>query len=398
MKRLLAILLSSLMLLCMGASAQDTSSQESRKARLEQEIALLDKQIRDTEAKSKDAMSILELTRRKISSRKELVRESDKEIASINRDITAKQKEINAIRAKLDTLTSHYNRLLTSAYKHRDARLWYMYILSSANVAQGLRRYSYFKNLSADLNRQGMRIKEVQAELELQREALQKLRAEAQKLRDQRVRETESLQAEEKEAQKQVNAIQKNRSKYQSELNAKKKQVDALNREIAKIIAEAMKTDTKKSNSKDAKPKEEIDYKLAGEFQANKGKLPWPADGPVLEHFGKQFNSVFKNLKMPDNQGVTIATAPGATVKAVYDGTVKSIIVMPGYNQCVLVQHGNYFTFYCKLGAVSVKSGDRVKTGDKIGTVDTISGQTQLHFEVWQGSKPQNPETWLRPR
>lgn len=386
------------MLLCMGASAQDTSSQESRKARLEQEIALLDKQIRDTEAKSKDAMSILELTRRKISSRKELVRESDKEIASINRDITAKQKEINAIRAKLDTLTSHYNRLLTSAYKHRDARLWYMYILSSANVAQGLRRYSYFKNLSADLNRQGVRIKEVQAELELQREALQKLRAEAQKLRDQRVRETESLQAEEKEVQKQVNAIQKNRSKYQSELNAKKKQVDALNREIARIIAEAMKTDTKKSNSKDAKPKEEIDYKLAGEFQANKGKLPWPADGPVLEHFGKQFNSVFKNLKMPDNQGVTIATAPGATVKAVYDGTVKSIIVMPGYNQCVLVQHGNYFTFYCKLGAVSVKSGDRVKTGDKIGTVDTISGQTQLHFEVWQGSKPQNPETWLRPR
>lgn len=386
------------MLLCMGASAQDTSSQESRKARLEQEIALLDKQIRDTEAKSKDAMSILELTRRKISSRKELVRESDKEIASINRDITAKQKEINAIRAKLDTLTSHYNRLLTSAYKHRDARLWYMYILSSANVAQGLRRYSYFKNLSADLNRQGVRIKEVQAELELQKEALQKLRAEAQKLRDQRVRETESLQAEEKEVQKQVNAIQKNRSKYQSELNAKKKQVDALNREIAKIIAEAMKTDTKKSNSKDAKPKEEIDYKLAGEFQANKGKLPWPADGPVLEHFGKQFNSVFKNLKMPDNQGVTIATAPGATVKAVYDGTVKSIIVMPGYNQCVLVQHGNYFTFYCKLGAVSVKSGDRVKTGDKIGTVDTISGQTQLHFEVWQGSKPQNPETWLRPR
>lgn len=69
---------------------------------------------------------------------------------------------------------------------------------------------------------------------------------------------------------------------------------------------------------------------------------------------------------------------------------------MPGYNKCVLVQHGNYFSFYCKLGNVNVKVGDKVKTGDTIGTVDTLDGSTQLHFEIWKGTTPQNPETWLR--
>jgi murein DD-endopeptidase MepM/ murein hydrolase activator NlpD len=51
---------------------------------------------------------------------------------------------------------------------------------------------------------------------------------------------------------------------------------------------------------------------------------------------------------------------------------------------------------YCKLKNVSVKADDKVKTGDVLGTVDTINGQTQLHFELWQGKKPQNPESWLK--
>ena len=43
-----------------------------------------------------------------------------------------------------------------------------------------------------------------------------------------------------------------------------------------------------------------------------------------------------------------------------------------------------------------VKAGDKVRTGQALGTIDTINGQTQLHFEVWKGKTPQNPEQWLR--
>ena len=70
---------------------------------------------------------------------------------------------------------------------------------------------------------------------------------------------------------------------------------------------------------------------------------------------------------------------------------------MPGYDQCVLVQHGEYFTFYCKLKRVYVKSGDKISTGDRIGEISlNEDGNAELHFQLWKGTDKQNPENWLR--
>ena len=93
---------------------------------------------------------------------------------------------------------------------------------------------------------------------------------------------------------------------------------------------------------------------------------------------------------------MNIALAKDTAIKAVFDGVVANVVVIPGYNQCVLVQHGGYFTFYCKLASVNVKAGEKVKTGQVLGRVDTIAGETQLHFELWEGKTPRNPELWLR--
>ena len=99
---------------------------------------------------------------------------------------------------------------------------------------------------------------------------------------------------------------------------------------------------------------------------------------------------------MPQNNGFDLAVEKGEKAKVVFDGIVRQVMVLPGYNQCVMVDHGDYFTLYCKLRNVTVKAEDKVKTGDVLGTVDTINGQTQLHFELWQGKKALNPETWLK--
>ena len=69
-------------------------------------------------------------------------------------------------------------------------------------------------------------------------------------------------------------------------------------------------------------------------------------------------------------------------MKAVFNGVVKQIVVVPGYNQCVLVQHGEYFTFYCKLGSVAVKAGDKVKTGQVLGHVAIGLDDIQVHFQL----------------
>ena len=374
-----------------GLHAQDTRAQEAKKARLEREIAIIDRQLAENSSKSSAMLSNLTLIRKKISNRKALVAESDRQIRQISDNMYLKQRQINRLQARVDTLTNHYSRLVLSAYKNRDSRIWYMYMLASDNIGQAFRRYSYFKNLSSQMNQEAKEILKMQEELVSEREQLAAMRKEAQEVKSERVKELEKLRKEEVQADNVVRKLKKNRKTYQNQLAAKKKEVVALNREIERIVAAAMK-----SSGKSGKKSEPIDYKLAEEFSKNKGKLPWPADGPVVGRFGRQFHPVFRNLELPPNNGMDIALAKESGVKAVFKGVVKQVLVMPGYNQCLLVQHGNYFTFYCKLKSVNVKAGAKVNTGDVIGTVDTINGDTQLHFEVWKGTKPQNPESWLR--
>lgn len=397
MKRIY-ILTVTLLLALAPLAAQDVSRQESRKAKLEREIELLDRQIAQNASKSSSLLASLELVRKNIENRKALVRESDREIRRYNDSLYLKQLHINRLKARVDTLTAHYSRLVMSAYKNRDARVWYMYILASDDLGQAYRRFGYFKNLSSKMKEEAQKIRAMKEELEGERARLAQMKKDAEKVKAQRVKELESLRKDETASANMVAQLKKDRKKYENQLKAKKKEVEALNREIKRIIEEAMKQKGKPSSGSTGPAKDDpAAIALSAEFSKNKGKLPWPVNGSIVGKFGKQFHPVFKNLQLPANNGVDIAVAKGAEVKAVFDGVVKQVFVMPGYNQCVLVQHGkNYFTFYCKLGSTKVKAGNRVSTGDVIGSVETQSGANSFHFELWKDNVPQNPESWIR--
>ena len=383
--------------------AQDTKAQEEKIARLQQEIALLNNQLKDNASQSSNALSELTLIRKQIKSRQELIAESDKKISAIRRSISEKQHEIDVIQARLDTLNYYYAKLIHNAYKNRDTRVWYMYILASDNVAQAFRRFGYLKNLSAEMNVQARKIAAVKAELQEQTAQLQVMQKEAEALRAERQKDVDQLKSEEARSQQIIAKLNKDKKTYQRQLETRRKQVEALNREIAEIIRKATaarqkaaKKDGAKNASGGKKVSSEADVKLSNEFAANRGKLPWPVDGTVLESFGQHYHPVFTNVKLPFNNGVTVAVKANAEVRAVFDGTVEKIMMAPGYNQCVLVRHGDYFTFYCKLKNVRVKAGEAVKTGSVLGIVDTIGGENQMHFQLWAGREPQNPELWLK--
>ncbi len=400
---LFAILLLTLTVGSLPASSQNTKKQEAKREKLQREIAILDGQIKANATKSANALNQLALIRKKVDSRKELVAESDREISEFAATIQAKERQIAIAQARLDTLSDYYDRLVRGAYKNRNAKVWYMYIIASDNLGQAFRRYGYLRDLSKQMSIQAGKIRAAQDTLRRQTEELAVMKKQAETLRGQRVAEMSKLQSEESASQNLVNQLKKDKKKYQQDLAKKQKEVEALNREIERLVRKEMEARKKseakssgKSSTSSASSKP-VDYTLAKQFEANKGKLPWPAEGPVVDHFGQHNHPVYTNLKLPFNNGVTIALQKGTAVKAVFDGEVRQIVVMPGYNKCVLVQHGNYFSFYCKLGSVNVKSGDKVKTGQKIGTVDTIGDETQLHFQIWSGRTPQNPEAWLRP-
>ncbi len=375
------------------AFAQNTKAQEDKIAKLEREIQIINKQLEDNASKSSSMLEDLTLIRKNISNRKALVQESDRKIRRYSDSIYLAQREINRLQVRIDTLTSHYARLVRSAYKNRDARVWYMYMLASDNLGQAFRRFGYFKNLSNQMKAEAQDIRAMQEDLNAKKTRLSEMKKEAESVKKARVAELEKLRKDEVKADNVVKNLKKDRKKYEKQLAANRKEIKALNAEIARIIANAMKSDGKQKADKSKAP---VDMKLDKEFANNKGRLPWPSEGPILSRFGKQFHPVLKNIELPPNNGIDIALSKNTEIKSVFDGVVNQVITMPGYNKCVLVQHGNYFTLYCKMKTVSVKVGDKVKTGTALGIIDTINGQTQLHFEVWKGKNPQNPESWLR--
>ena len=401
MRKLLCIV--ALAVVCaLPAAAQKTSMKtlESQRAQLEKDIALLNRKLEQNSKNKNAALSNLSLLKSKISTRERLIAGCDQTLAMLDDSIRVVQREMKRLQARNDTLTHYYGRLIRGAYKNRDSRLWYMYILSSENIGQGLRRASYLRGMSAQLSAQALKIRETSAKLELEKERLSGLRKESETMRKKVVGERSRLKGEEADANRLVNQLGKDRKKFQSQLQEKNRQKEALNRKIADLIRQESKkssgSSSKKGSTAGKTTTTAVDTKLSNEFAANKGRLPWPVEGAIVERFGKHFHPVYTNVQLPQNNGVTLAVRPGAQAKAVFNGKVTQIVVLPGFNQCVLVSHGNYFTLYCKLRSVSVKVGDAVSTGQVVGTVDSIGGEDLFHFELWNGSTPQNPEGWLR--
>ncbi|MBR1698300.1 MAG: peptidoglycan DD-metalloendopeptidase family protein [Bacteroidales bacterium] len=395
------------MLVCLPAYGQKTSMKklESQRAQLEKDIALINRQLAQNSKNSSAAMNTLTLVRSKISAREKLIAGCDQTLRLLNDSISVCQGELNRLQARYDTLSLYYGRLIRGSYKNRDSRIWYMYVLSSDSMGQAFRRFGYLRSLSAQMSDQALKIRETSARLEVEKERLTTLRNEADEMRRKVVKERASLQDEEAEHSRLVSQLSKDRKKYQQQLQEKNRQKEALNRKIADLIRAqqeaAAKAAAGKGKAKGGKTagkttSTEIDTKLSGEFAANKGRLPWPVEGAVVERFGKHKHPVYTNVDLPQNNGVTLTVKRGAEAKAVFNGKVTQIVVLPGYNQCVLVSHGEYFTLYSKLKTVNVKAGDKVVTGQVVGTVDTIGGEDQFHFELWKGSTPQNPENWLR--
>ncbi|WP_158563234.1 murein hydrolase activator EnvC family protein [Chitinophaga silvatica] len=160
---------------------------------------------------------------------------------------------------------------------------------------------------------------------------------------------------------------------------------------------EPEKTVTRTENVLEATPEA---LALSESFEANRGKLPWPVDaGNIIEHFGIHQHAVMEHITVPSD-GIVIATNKGGNVKSIFDGEVKSVVVMPGSGYVIIIRHGQYFTTYVRLQTTRVKKGDMVKTGQVIGTASTndIENTGEVELQIWKGVNKQDPEQWIRRR
>jgi septal ring factor EnvC (AmiA/AmiB activator) len=136
---------------------------------------------------------------------------------------------------------------------------------------------------------------------------------------------------------------------------------------------------------------------VSQKFEENRGRLPWPVDkGIITLHYGpNKIQGKTKMITVPSD-GVTIETAIGAPVKAIFDGEVRSVFNV-GDKQLVMVRHGKYFTTYGNLSSTNVSKGQTITAGQVIGKAGiNDEGVGEVYLQLDTETTTTNPEPWLR--
>lgn len=382
-----------------NAQSQKQKELEQRKQELLKEIDLIINLQSKTKKKEKSIISKVEDVSYKVNVRKNLIKVSNQQANLLTRQINKNQEDISRMREELKVLKDNYADMIVKSYKSKNEQSRVMFLLSSSNFQQAYKRLQYIKQFADYQKKQGLEIKEKTLQLQEINTELIAQKKEKQKLIEENIKAQKVLEKELKQQEDLMRSVRKSINKFASQVKEKQREADRIDREIEKIIREAIASSNKKAGTTSstgfaltAEAKA-----LAANFVNNKGKLPWPVEkGVVKLRYGKQPHPVVKSVTIQSN-GVRIATEEKANVRSVYDGEVLAVQAMKRGNLTILIQHGNYITVYKNLAKVYVKKGDKVKTKQNIGQVFTNSsnGETILSFSVFKESKTQNPAEWI---
>ena len=385
-----------------GIAQTNTARQkmlENQKKRLQAEIKQINTLLFKNSKKEKSLLSQVEDLEIKISVRSNLVEVNNQQANLITQQINVNQRNITNLRKELQVLKIDYAEMIQKSYKSKSSQNRLMFLFSSEDFLQAYKRVQYMKQYANFRKKQGEEI--VQKTKTLQ--SLNKTLLEQKVQKDALVRENrkvqQELQQERKSQQRLIRGLKSKSRSLAREIKQKQKKAAAIDREIERLIREAIAASNKAAgkNSKNAFALTPEAKLLAANFVANKGQLPWPVEkGIVIQGFGTQPHPVVKTTMIKSN-GVTIATSPKSKARAVFQGEVMSILSFKGSNPTILIKHGNYITTYKNMGKVYVKKGDKVKAKQTIGEIFTHpqTGKTTIQFSVFNELKPQNPKSWI---
>ena len=385
-----------------GIAQTNTARQkmlENQKKRLQAEIKQSNTLLFKNSKKEKSLLSQVEDLEIKISVRSNLVEVNNQQANLLTQQINVNQRNITNLRKELQVLKKDYAEMIQKSYKSKSSQNRLMFLFSSEDFLQAYKRVQYMKQYANFRKKQGEEI--VQKTKTLQ--SLNKTLLEQKVQKDALVRENrkvqQELQQERKSQQRLIRGLKSKSRSLAREIKQKQKKAAAIDREIERLIREAIAASNKAAgkNSKNAFALTPEAKLLAANFVANKGQLPWPVEkGIVIQGFGTQPHPVVKTTMIKSN-GVTIATSPKSKARAVFQGEVMSILSFKGSNPTILIKHGNYITTYKNMGKVYVKKGDKVKAKQTIGEIFTHpqTGKTTIQFSVFNELKPQNPKSWI---
>lgn len=325
-------------------------------------------------AGSRSRLRKLQRRRQQLGSQLEVTR------ANLERSIATLEAQRTRLRARLRAM------YMTGPARELE------YLLSTRSFAQLLTRWD-FLNMVAEQDRILLEnVREQKEEVEANQQALEGDLTEVQVVQKRTTQESSRLASLRKEKASTVKSIQSERQAYE----AAAAELERTAKRIQSLLAQLERR--RREEAARARTEGRNPQPYSGDFAKGLGQLDWPANGKVIGRFGIETHPKFGTQIR--NDGIDIAAAVGAPVRAVAKGRVDfANDDYEGIGGMIVLNHGDgYFTLYSHLDAVLVSSGQEVEPGATIGRVGdagSLKGP-MLHFEVRKGSAAQNPETWLR--
>lgn len=428
-KRNLIALISIFFIGIHSVTAQSLKELEAQKRKAQERLEATQKLLDDTKKSRKGTENELQLITRTIKETNNLIFSINSEIDGLNRDISSLATERNALSRKLTVAKEEYANMVSKNFVFSRQFSPVLFIFSSKNFSQGMRRARYLLEISLYRRKQVEQIKKLNKsvadkEAVLQRYVSQKSQSLQQKeqqhkklnlRKDEKNRLLSTYNQKEKEYSATIREEQQRQKKLNDLIRQKVAEENKKKAEMAKKAAEEKKRQdknkakakttekTKTSAKASEKPviteKEYKQYKedrqLTGTFAKNKGGLPMPVEsGLIHRRFGRQTNPLTNTIE--NNSGIYIVAPNGADARAVFEGTVFEVMYEPGSGYIVWVMHGSYSTVYAQLSIFYVKKGEKVKARQKIGRIAQKNNKSELNFYILnENASYENPENWL---
>ncbi|MFC2719992.1 MAG: murein hydrolase activator EnvC family protein [Bacteroidota bacterium] len=428
-KRNLIALISIVFIGVHSVTAQSLKELEAQKRKAQERLEATQKLLDDTKKSRKGTENELQLITRTIKETNNLIFSINSEIDGLNRDISSLATERNTLSRKLTVAKEEYANMVSKNFVFSRQFSPVLFIFSSKNFSQGMRRARYLLEISLYRRKQVEQIKKLNKsvadkEAVLQRYVSQKSQSLQQKeqqhkklnlRKDEKNRLLSTYNQKEKEYSETIREEQQRQKKLNDLIRQKVAEENKKKAEMAKKAAEEKKRQdknkakakttekTKTSAKASEKPviteKEYKQYKedrqLTGTFAKNKGGLPMPVEsGLIHRRFGRQTNPLTNTIE--NNSGIYIVAPNGADARAVFEGTVFEVMYEPGSGYIVWVMHGSYSTVYAQLSIFYVKKGEKVKARQKIGRIAQKNNKSELNFYILnENASYENPENWL---
>jgi septal ring factor EnvC (AmiA/AmiB activator) len=131
------------------------------------------------------------------------------------------------------------------------------------------------------------------------------------------------------------------------------------------------------------------------DIRGYRGALPWPAEGPVVQGFGRQ--KLEKYTAYTVCNGLRFDSPSSSAVNAVFPGVVAYARHFKGYGNMVVLDHGNdIYSLVAGLGTIHVRVDQNVTMGMRLGLASPPKEGGNVYFEIRVAEEPQDPKRWLQ--